>query len=147
MNITSWEILLGIPAIIIFFLIILSPIFVFQKLTFVIHNKFLNILSTFIISLVLSIILTIAVTYYSTEFSSNFLLQKFGFYENGMNEFENYKNVNLENLAKIKEIRKSQMGIGWPLKAMFACVFFTLPTNAIMSIILTLKDRRKKHYL
>ncbi|QBO58789.1 hypothetical protein NBC122_01981 [Chryseobacterium salivictor] len=147
MNVTSWEILLGIPAIIIFLLIILSPIFVYQILTFSIRNKSLNILTTFIISLVVSIIFTIAVTYYSTEFSNNFLLQKFGFNENGMNEYEYYRNVSSENLAKIKEIRNSQMGIGWPLKAMFACVFFTLPMNAIMSIILALKNRRKKHCL
>lgn len=88
-------------------------------------------------------VFTFALTYYSAEFSANFLLQKFGFNENGMNEFEYYRNVRSENFAKLKEIRNSQMGIGWPLKAVFACVFFTLPTNAII-IILILKIRRKK---
>jgi hypothetical protein len=95
--------------------------------------------------LIICFIIKIAVTYYSAEFSNHFLLKKFGFNENGMNEFEYYRNGSSENLAKLKDIRKSQMGIGWPLKAMFACVFFTLPTIAIVIIILALKNRREKH--
>ena len=143
MNAASWEILLVIPAIIIFLLIIFTPYFVYQNLTFSIRSKFLNIFTKFILSLLISMLFTFALTYYSAEFSDNFLLQKFGFNENGMNEFEYYRNVRSENFAKLKEISNSQMGIGWPLKAVFACVFFTLPTNAII-IILILKIRRKK---
>ena len=142
MNVKYWELLLGIPTLIIILLIIFTPIFVYQTLTFSIRNKFVNILTTFIFSLLISIVFTFVVTYYSAEFSINLLLQKFGYNENGMNDVEYFRNVSSENVAKLKEIRNLQMGIGWPLRAMFACVFYTLPMNAIVSVILGLKKKK-----
>ncbi|TXF76035.1 hypothetical protein FUA25_09045 [Chryseobacterium sp.] len=58
-----------------------------------------------------------------------------------MNEFEYFEHVPPHLLQKAKEIRESQMGIGWPLKAIFSFVFFIFPYNLTATIVLGLKCR------
>ena len=62
---------------------------------------------------------------------------------NGIDEYEYFQNVNPEYFKKAKEIRDSQKGIGWPLKAIFSFVFLVLPYQITMCIILGMKKIEK----
>lgn len=141
MELNFLEFLLWIPSIILILTIILLPFFVVRTLTVSINNKFTRLISTFSLTLIASFVLTFLLVYYSVEFSNDLIVTKYGFNFNGMNEEEYYKNVSSENLIRLKAIRNSQMGIGWPLKALFAFVLFTLPINLIVSIVYGIKRK------
>ena len=55
--------------------------------------------------------------------SATFLLGHYGFDFEGMNDLENYRNVSPQNLQLVQELERGRGGIGWPLKAIFACAY------------------------
>ncbi|QCX54380.1 hypothetical protein [Elizabethkingia sp. JS20170427COW] len=142
MEINSWKFLLDIPILFFLILLIIIPIFIFKKLTFSIENKLAQITLTFALASLFSIFLTFIFTYYVEELSKNFILNKFGYNANGMNDSEYFQNVKPENVSELKEIRDSQMGIGWPLKAIFATAFFTLPINLVTTLIIIFRKSK-----
>ena len=94
--------------------LIVCPVFIINKL----YKR--NSKNTFTPYLILAIITTfpvILVLAWWSHFSCELLLSHFGYNFEAWNDLERFKNVAIENLAKVKEIDKSRMGIGWPLKA------------------------------
>jgi len=142
MNVRILEILLYFPTLIIIFSVLILPFFINKRIKFLNHSKLIKILFLTLSSLIISGILTFAYTYWSIELSNNILLTNLGYNANGMNEYEYYQNVKPEYLKKAKEIRESQMGIGWPLKAIFSFVFLILPYEVIMSIIIGTRSKK-----
>lgn len=142
MNPNILEILLYFPTLLLIIFILVVPFFIHNKTKAVIHNKIAKILFSVTICIIFSGILTFIFTYWSIELSNNILLKNLGYNESGMDEFEYYQNVKPEYLKKAKEIRESQMGIGWPLKAAFNFVFLILPYEIIMSIILAIRNKK-----
>lgn len=142
MNVKILEILLYFPNLILIVSILVLPFYINKKIEFHNYNKPTKILFLSINCLMTSAILTFTFAYWSIELSTNILLKNLGYNENGMNEYEYYKNVELESLNKAKEIRESQMGIGWPLKVIFMFVIFTIPYEIIMSVILGIRNKK-----
>lgn len=52
------------------------------------------------------------------------LLEYYGYNMDGMNEFERYRNVLMENTEQVKNLETSIMGVGWQVKAIFAYISF-----------------------
>ena len=142
MNSNILEIFLYFPTLLSIIFILILPFYINNRTKFIIYNKLAKILFSITICLILSGILTFILTYWSIELSNNILLKNLGYNERGMDEFEYYKNVKPEYLKKAKEIRESQMGIGWPLKAAFGFVFLILPYEIIMSIVLGIRNKK-----
>jgi hypothetical protein len=57
--------------------------------------------------------------------SDHILLEYYGYNIDGMNEREFYQNVLPENLERVKSIEISIMGLGWPVKAIFAIIILS----------------------
>ncbi len=144
MEINSWKFLLDIPVLFFLILLVIMPIFIFKKLTFSVENKLAKITLTTVLTFLFTIVLTFAFTYYVEELSKNFILNKFGYNAYGMSDSEYFHNVKPENLTELKEIRDSKMGIGWPLKAIFATVFFALPMNLLITLIITVRKSKNQ---
>ncbi|WP_228411679.1 hypothetical protein [Chryseobacterium sp.] len=141
MSIKILEILIHFTSLILFAAILLFPFFIHKKLQYRNYSKLISISFSLILCLLISAILTFVAVYWFAELSDNILLKKMGYNENGMNEFEYFEHVPPHLLQKAKEIRESQMGIGWPLKAIFSFVFFIFPYNLTATIVLGLKCR------
>ncbi len=60
-----------------------------------------------------------------SDFSDEILLSSYGYDFNAMDDYERYKNVSPDNLAAVKQLRMSMMGIGWPLKAIMTYTFYS----------------------
>jgi len=52
------------------------------------------------------------------------MLLNYGYDFYAMNDTERYQNVSSENLDNVKHLEMSMMGIGWPVKALFAYIFY-----------------------
>lgn len=117
------EFLTSIFSIIILLVLFMSPILVLNFL-----NK-RNLNFKFLVYLILGVISTMALTCVFAWWvdTSNFmLLAHYGYNIDGMGEGETYGNVLPENMERVRSLRRSVMGIGWPLKAVFAFVTFSL---------------------
>lgn len=86
-----------------------------------IKYKFISYLS---IGIVLTVIVVFAFAWWS-DTSDLLLLKYYGYNINGMNEKEFYGKVLPENMEKVKSLETSIMGIGWPLKAIMAFMFYS----------------------
>lgn len=86
-----------------------------------IKYKFISYLS---IGIVLAVIVVFAFAWWS-DTSNLLLLKHYGYNINGMNEKEFYGKVLPENMEKVKSLEISIMGIGWPLKAIMAFMFYS----------------------
>lgn len=89
-----------------------------NKLNF--NNRFVPYL---ILSLIVSSALILTLAWW-TDQSDQFLLSHYGYDFDAMNEIETFENVLPENMARVKELEISMMGIGWPLKAILSYVFY-----------------------
>ena len=133
----------------IFFIIIVIGISI-PFFTYAFRNK-LNIKNSilkfgifFFLNLIIVGILTLILTYWSEEISKNIILENYGFNFDGMNDSEYYQNVKSENITRITEIRNSMFGIGWPLKAIFVFLFFSLPYIFLSTLALNIIEYNKK---
>jgi amino acid transporter len=123
--------------------ILLCPILLLRKIrTTKIRYKFLTYLT---IGLFLNAVIVLVFAWWSYT-SDLMLLEHYGYNIDGMNEAEFYGNVIPENMDKVKSIQRSIMGIGWPLKAIFAFVFCS-PWIIIVYFVFYLTDKIKLNKL
>lgn len=123
--------------------ILLCPILLLRKIkTTKIRYKFLAYLT---IGLFLNAVIVLVFAWWSYT-SDLMLLEHYGYDIDGMNEAEFYGNVIPENIDKVKSIQRSIMGIGWPLKAIFAFVFCS-PWIIVVYFVFYLTDKIKLNKL
>ena len=123
--------------------ILLCPILLFRKIkTTKIRYKLLTYLT---IGLFLNAVIVFVFAWWSYT-SDLMLLEHYGYNIDGMNEAEFYGNVIPENMDKVKSIQRSIMGIGWPLKAIFAFVFCS-PWIIVVYFVFYLTDKIKLNKL
>ena len=123
--------------------ILLCPILLLRKIKKTrIRYKFLTYLT---IGLFLNAIIVFVFAWWSYT-SDIILLEHYGYDIDGMNETEFYGNVIPENMDKVKSIQNSIMGIGWPLKAIFAFVFCS-PWIIVVYFVFYLTDKIKLNKL
>jgi amino acid transporter len=123
--------------------ILLCPILLLRKIkTTKIRYKFLAYLT---IGLFLNAVIVLVFAWRSYT-SDLMLLEHYGYNIDGMNEAEFYGNVIPENMDKVKSIQRSIMGIGWPLKAIFAFVFCS-PWIIVVYFVFYLTDKIKLNKL
>jgi hypothetical protein len=123
--------------------ILLCPILLLRKIKKTrIRYKFLTYLT---IGLFLNAIIVFVFAWWNYT-SDIILLEHYGYDIDGMNETEFYGNVIPENMDKVKSIQRSIMGIGWPLKAIFAFVFCS-PWIIVVYFVFYLTDKIKLNKL
>jgi len=123
--------------------ILLCPILLLRKIkTTKIRYKFLAYLT---IGLFLNAVIVLVFAWWSYT-SDLMLLEHYGYDIDGMNEAEFYGNVIPENMDKVKSIQRSILGIGWPLKAIFAFVFCS-PWIIVVYFVFYLTDKIKLNKL
>lgn len=85
------------------------------------HKRTNNFGGFFVYLLFSAITLTalLFLTAWWADKSSMIELNLLGYNHYGMNETELYANVSTSNIARVKSLEYSIMGIGWPLKAIF----------------------------
>ena len=91
-------------------------------------TKYLNFKFTFYVLLICAL-LSIFCAFWK-NYSSEILLRNYNAYvynpDSGGEQVE-YAKVKLEDLERVKELEKTIMGIGWPLRAIFIFTFSILP--------------------
>lgn len=100
----------------------------------------------FIAYLTIGIIITATITLtfaWWADTSNQILLSQYGYNFDAMNDTERFAMVTPENMKRVKSIEISMMGIGWPLKAFMAYVFYS-PYLLIAYLIVYLVKRNKK---
>jgi hypothetical protein len=116
------EIVITVVSLILFVGLILSPILILRLV-----NKS-SIKFKFIAYLIIGLIATaiISLTFAWWVYTSDIMLLKhYGYNIDGMSEPEYYGKVLPENIDRVKSLEISIMGIGWPLKAIMAFVFYS----------------------
>ena len=101
--------------------LIISPILLFNKLR---KHSFKYPFILYLISAVLITFFLVMVLAWWSHFSTELLLSHYGYDSNAFTETERTRNVAVENLEKVKKLRISKMGIGWPLKAYIFYPFY-----------------------
>lgn len=136
------EVLINIISTILFISLIIVPYIIYKlfktrriKYPFLIYFTF-SMITSFIIIIIFGWWLNI---------SDEYLLSKYGYNIDVMNEFERFKNVDLKNLEQVKTIEISQFGIGWPLKALFSFIYY-LPFLLLICFYFHKKKLNKKSY-
>jgi hypothetical protein len=116
------EILITTINFILLLALILSPIFLLNRLSKrKIKNTFIPYLA---IATIITFILVLLMAWW-TQFSTELLLSHYGYNSDFLTETERIKDIAFENLDRVKELHISKMGIGWPLKAfMFYSTYF-----------------------
>ena len=115
------EILLKIISFVLLVSLVIFPIFILKQLK---KRKTNNVFILYlIISLIITFILILIIAWW-TNFSNKLLLSHLGYDFEAMNDIQRFQNVAAENLDKVKKIRISTMGIGWPLKAFIFYPFY-----------------------
>ena len=115
------EILLKIISFVLLVSLVIFPIFILKQLK---KRKTKNVFILYlIISLLITFILILIIAWWS-NFSNKLLLSHLGYDFEAMNDIQRFQNVASENLDKVKKLRISTMGIGWPLKAFIFYPFY-----------------------
>ena len=110
----------------------------------IVVSKGYDFLWTNIISLPIICFLLVLMAYWP-YFYTDFRLELMGFNFDGMSEAERVRNVLPELREEAKELYWSNMGIGWPLKAIFGIVLFTPYPTVIWGCESLIKNVRRKH--
>ena len=121
------EYLISASNIILLLSFIFIPLILLRKLK-ILEGKFLKVKFTFYV-LLICFVLSILTAFWK-DYSSEILLRSYNAYEYNPdlgNEQVEYKNVEPENLQRVKRLEQTIMGIGWPLRAIFLFVFSLLP--------------------
>lgn len=101
-------------------LIILSPIIILIILKRLRIKETLLFYSIF--NLIIMGVLILIFAWWADKYDL-ILMENLGYNFEGMDENEIFQNVSKNNLEKVKLLESRIMGIGWPLKAIFAYVF------------------------
>ena len=78
--------------------------------------------------------------------SDQILLSYYGYNIDGMNEAEFYEKVSEKKIERVKELQRSLMGIGWPLKAIMSYIYY-FPYLLIAYLISYLVNKPRKKLL
>lgn len=101
--------------------LIIFPLLILKQLK---KRKAKNVfIPYFIISFIITFILILLIAWW-TNCSNKLLLSHLGYDFEAMNDIQRFQNVASENLDKVKKLRISTMGIGWPLKAFIFYPFY-----------------------
>lgn len=87
-----------------------------------------------IYAIICSGVLAILVAWWS-NYSNLLLLRHYGYDATAMSEGEQYKTVALHNLKKVKTLKISRGGIGWPVKLAMGFPWLTLYTLIVFGIM------------
>lgn len=122
---------------------LISPYILYRFLIWKLKNfKFFNFLFL-VLNFCLLALGIIVFVYWNAELVPQLLLNHFGFEYND-DSGASFEKVLPENRQRIEQIYASLFGIGWPLKAIFGCVFFALPYSFISSIIVYFINKKQK---
>ncbi|MBK6819711.1 MAG: hypothetical protein IPG85_09080 [Bacteroidetes bacterium] len=116
------EIITTVVSLLLFVGLILSPIIIL-RLVYKSNIK-LKFISYLTIGLIVTAIIVLAFAWWTYK-SDIMLLKYYGYNIDAKNETEFYGKVLPENMDRVKSLKTSIMGIGWPLKAFMTFVFYT----------------------
>jgi general stress protein CsbA len=115
------EILIKIIVFALFLMMIFIPILILKQLY---KRKVKNNFIPYILfSLTITFLLILIIGWWS-NFSTHFLLSHYRYNFEALNETERFQNVAIKNLEKVKTLRTSILGIGWPIKACMSYSFY-----------------------
>ena len=121
--------------------ILIFPVLFLKKLY---KRKTKNtVLLYFIICPIITFILVFSLAWWS-YFSKNLLLSYYGYDFNDLDSIARLQNVASENLDRVKKLRVSTMGIGWPLKAFMIYPFFFVYLVIVHNVLDYRKNKTKK---
>lgn len=116
----NWlELQLNIVTLILMVLLFAVPIFISQNLKF--SNSFRYLLKFFGLSFLVAIPLLFLLAWW-IDYSNMILIKSLGYELSSLD----YSLVKESQLAKVKQLETSLMGIGWSLQALFNLIFYTL---------------------
>ena len=122
--------------------LLLSPIFLLRYLNRTnIKNKFFTYLT---LGIVMTTVIAFAFAWWAYT-SDLILLKHYGYEIDGMNETEFYGKVLPENMEKVKGLETSVMGIGWPLQAIMAFMFYSPYLLIVYGATYLIGRKPKKH--
>ncbi len=101
--------------------LIACPILILNKLYK--RNSNYTFITYLLLSTVVTFLLVIILAWWS-DYSCQLLLSNYGYDLETLIDTERFNNVAIENLNRVKELDKSRMGIGWPLKALIFYPFY-----------------------
>ena len=134
------EKLIGISNFLIIVLILVLPILLLRILN---KQRVRRILIYYFLIGILLLGLIICFSAWWNYKADLMLLKHYGYNFEGMNETEFYEKVLPENMQKVKNIKTSVMGIGWPLKAIFGIIMIT-PYMGVIYILNRSTERIRK---
>jgi len=114
------ETIVTVISFLIFGLLLLSPVILVRII------KKTTIKQKFIVYLIFGILTTACISlvfaWWGDE-SDKILLKDYGYYVDDESGMEIFENVKPENIERVKSLKTSIMGIGWPLRAILSYVF------------------------
>lgn len=81
----------------------------------------------FIVYIVFGLLLSGAIMFgfaWWADASYDILLAHYGYNFDAMDDIDRFSRVSSEHMARVKDLESSMLGIGWPVKAMFACLIY-----------------------
>lgn len=121
--------------------LIVFPIFILKQL-YKRKTKYI-VFFYFIICLIITFLLVLAFAWWS-YFSKQLLLSHYGYNFDDLDSIERLQNVAPENLDRVKNLRISTMGIGWPLKAFMLYPSYFVYLVIVYSVLDYQKNKTKK---
>lgn len=103
-----------------------------------------NLIIYLILGITITSILTLLFAWWS-DASKHMLLSHYGYDFEAMDDGERFANVSAQNLERVKRLKRSMMGIGWPLKAFMTYVVYA-PYLLIVYLITYLINKYKRIY-
>lgn len=137
------ETLTTIISFILLFGLISVPIILFVGLQKWNHNRY-----KFLTYLIVGLILTAGITFtfaWWSDYSDQLLMTNYGYDFDAMNETDRFEKVDSGNLERVRQLEIGYFGVGWPLKAIMAFVYYS-PYLLIVYIVghMITKAKRKR---
>ena len=82
------------------------------------------------------------------HYSTKLLMSHYGYDFEAMNKTDSFKNVSLNNLERVKNLKKDYLGVGWPFKAIVGLIMYSpylLLVYFSGSLIRSMKRKIKEH--
>lgn len=99
------------------------PIVLFLGIT-----KWYKLHYPFVVYLISGLLFTTAILLtfaWWADFSNKLLLDHYGYDFDALNETERFQNVESTRIERVKQLELAHFGMGWPLKALIASIFYT----------------------
>lgn len=101
--------------------------------------------------MIVGLILTAGITFtfaWWSDYSDQFLMTNYGYDFDAMNETDRFEKVDSGNLERVRQLEMGYFGVGWPLKAIMAFVFYSpylLIVYMVGHLITKAKRKNKEH--